>query len=345
MIENSTIVLYEKMDDKKISSNELTEILKKKLIPTKEFTKIIEVKNKIININNNDDQILKEVRDTLSGIKSKNPIENLLILSQLYKKADLIIDPIIGPLIKLFLSTQMNQAGQIHNYLDEILAINELSLMFREATISASKENLTIIIEILKVIHQNVNDRLLLKMFTLKFSKLAPTEFNGEIRRNFDVVLSEDEIKTGINSPRYKNYYLFWIDILQKRGMDLDLKKMIRKIVNSQEMIDSFHRLFPLLTIHFPTDENIKVAILKLMKESGESKDFWKKYVYLYLLDNLNIRTIYGKFEKTNLPASFNLKRNYFIELLNSGQARTFAVYNLLMLGDYSPELFFWIVL
>lgn len=342
VIDNNSIILYELMSKGNFNINDYLEMVKKRNVPIKEKERVLQVDSQKKKWQNVDNEILLEISEVTSKLKTKTSVENLNVLAQSLKRAKQMSDPVIGPLIGVYLALLMNHNGLIQGYFEKILAYNEMNYYFKDATINASKENFTLILDILKLIHQRVNDRLLVKMFTLKFSKLVPTEFTGEVRRNFDVVLTLDEINLGINSPKYKKYYLFWTEVLQKRGMDLELLKMVKSVVNSDEMIDSFDHLFPLLILHFPTEEKQKTAIANLIKQSGESKDIWKRFIFIYLMDNLNLRSIYGKLHQASIPPSFNLKRNFFLDMLNAGEAKSFPIYQLLLLGDYSPDLFYW---
>ena len=142
-----------------------------------------------------------------------------------------------------------------------------------------------------------------------------------------------------------KKYLSAWVTILYERVRNVELNQLINKSIDPDIMdLKTSDYLWVLKDVN-PVSEKIKAYIDYILKENRNSSESHFQYMLVSLIDNESIkRIISSQLPKYSRP-QFQVKRNFYLKLLEDSSASSFAIYNLLKLGDRSDDYLWWLVL
>lgn len=141
------------------------------------------------------------------------------------------------------------------------------------------------------------------------------------------------------------SYMGYWKNILGNRVSRSELFQYLDQTMNTIYLLDFGLIDLWLLDFHFPNDDHRRSVIKKHIQKLAFSKDYYTRWILLELSKNSTIKGWLFEVDPEFSKPLFLLGRNFYKDLLNSGLASEFAIYNLMKLGDQDLEYLTWLSL
>jgi len=184
-----------------------------------------------------------------------------------------------------------------------------------------------------------------LKILAEKLSLYGKSNEFKTIRSRFDSDWSLSEIRENFKNPYLRNkYFDFWFLVLMNRTSDMELDQRIRESLSQKVLTKALDSQFWVFEYFFPADSDLRAIIYKRFDSQWRGRDRIHRFQVLRSLSRSAIKKGLAKRNPEFNRAIFQIKRQYFSELLLSGEATHFAFYQLAKLGDRDSDNLWWLM-
>jgi len=185
-----------------------------------------------------------------------------------------------------------------------------------------------------------------IKILARKVSQLGKTEEFGEIGNELDANWSLTELRGLFQNPLWKEeYFDFWYSLIVDRTSQAEVDGKLRNVL-SPTLVEKipFSQMW-IFEYYLPPDEKVRNALYKRLKYKWEKGSLLESYQVLEILEMAPVKTHLSKEVSDLNRATFQLSREFFIRLLNSGNSTHYALYQLYRLGDKQSDHLWWLIL
>ena len=239
---------------------------------------------------------------------------------------------------KPWLTQLTRRLGQISPY---YFTINGLALQKEELKMVRDY-----ILELLEKLAERPVDRERVKILARRISQMGQTESYQEIADELDAQWSLTELRAVFQNPLWKNVYFdFWYSLIVDRTTEAEVDGKLRDVLTKDLVANApFDQLW--VFEHFlPADEQVREELYKRVRDKWKRGGLLESFQILQMLKVSPIKTALANDVKDLNRANFQLMREYFIQLLNSGYSTQVALYQLYKLGDKQTDHLWWLVI
>ncbi len=142
-----------------------------------------------------------------------------------------------------------------------------------------------------------------------------------------------------------RKYFDFWYSKYFNRTAEVELRSFLREVLTPRTLKKALVSQLWVFAYYLPSDQKLRKILSEKLVKAWRSKDMYKKFVVIRLLGQKPIKRALQKEIPEFSKARFQIERNYFRKLLDSGVAVHFALYHLMRLGDKDRENLWWLVI
>lgn len=214
---------------------------------------------------------------------------------------------------------------------------------------SFTKQERVMIRDYLLALLEKVDDEFeneeIIKILAEKITRLGVTNNFKTIRSRLDAEWSLSELRANFKNPRLKKeFFDFWYQGLIGRTSDSELDQKLRDGLNAKVLKSASPGQMWVFEHYFPADEELRKIIINKLLAMWKSGDILEAHQVIKVLSDPKISRLLGEANEDFKRANFQLKREFFKELLRSGRGVNYALYSLYRLGDEDLSNLWWII-
>lgn len=201
------------------------------------------------------------------------------------------------------------------------------------------------ILELLEKLRDRKVDLERVKIVAKKMEQLGRTDEFEEIASELDADWSLSELRGLFRNPLWKDeYFDFWYSLILGRTTQAEIDSKLRSVLD-QSLVEKapFSQLW-VFESYLPPDEDVRKILYSRLKERWRRGTLLDTYEVLEILKLPPVKNALAHDLKDFNRAGFQLSRDFFIRLLNSGQSSEFALYQLYSLGDKKSDHLWWLI-
>lgn len=305
---------------------------KERVVLSKIIKKKTELNAKKINLS----EILLDSEKILSSQIDRFKIRHLL------DKLNKIEGNLAIEIIKLALFLKVKNNGRGHIIFNKILSSDKAKFLFygERGVSKLLREDLY---NGLVPVLDFLSDKLHGKRFY--YLSIYLKDFFPEMKLQYDSSISLKDLRAITRSHVWgDNYPALWVSEFVGRTTNKDSYNYIENVLKVNSTKSKFLDLMWLFKYHTPRDEQTRKRLKEAVIELKNSNNDYYKMTLYSILENKEIYEMVKKELKLKRPL-FNLKRQYYRDLLQTGEHINFATFNLLSLGDRGKDLIWWKIL
>lgn len=185
-----------------------------------------------------------------------------------------------------------------------------------------------------------------LKMLAEKLTQTGHTNEFKTIRSRIGADWSLTDLRAQFKNPLLKTeYFDFWYMMMMNRTSDAELREKFRQALNLRSLRKAQEGQLWVFEFFFPPQKSLREVILDKLGSMWMSRDLQSRYTVLRCMDSPKIKTSLSKRKDAFKRASFQLKRELYMDILSTGLATEGSLYELYLLGDKSEENLWWLML
>ncbi|MCR9203099.1 MAG: hypothetical protein NXH75_00870, partial [Halobacteriovoraceae bacterium] len=162
-------------------------------------------------------------------------------------------------------------------------------------------------------------------------------------RLNADWSLTQ--IRDNMKNPLHQQeYFDFWFYILMNRSSDVEVKRRFRDFIDPDLVKSAGQGQFWVFEHFFPSDKEIREILRKRLLLMWRRGDLNDQYTVLRSILNANLKQYLAKENDNFKRADFQLQREFFQNVLNTGLSTPFALYHLSLLGNLDENDLWWLM-
>ena len=184
------------------------------------------------------------------------------------------------------------------------------------------------------------------KILAERFAQIGHTNDFRLIKSQLNADWSLTEIRSKFKNPLLKSeYFDFWYLIMMNRTSDTELRQNFRKAISKRSLLKARPGQMWVFEYFFPADENRRNEIIKKLLKMWKRKNLVDRYTVLRAASLPKIKKNLADKESSFLRADFQMKREFFTEVLNTGYSTEGTLYELFQLGDKNEDNLWWLML
>jgi hypothetical protein len=185
-----------------------------------------------------------------------------------------------------------------------------------------------------------------IKILAERFSLFGHTSDFRLIKSQLNADWSLTEIRSKFKNPLLKSeYFDFWYLIMMNRTSDAELRQNFRKAISKRSLSKARPGQMWVFEYFFPADEKRRNEIIKKLLRMWKRKNLVDRYTVLRTASLPKIKKNLAEKEISFLRADFQMKREFFTEVLNTGYSTEGTLYELFQLGDKNEDNLWWLML
>ena len=201
------------------------------------------------------------------------------------------------------------------------------------------------LLALLEKIDDESENEEILKILAEKITRLGVTNNFKTIRSRLDAEWSLSELRSNFKNPRLrKEFFDFWYQELMGRTSDAELDQKLRDGLNAKVLKYADTGQLWVFEHYFPADEELRNIIIHKFLTMWKSGDILKVHQVIKVLGDPKISRLLGEKNEDFKRANFQLRREFFKELLRSGRGVNYALYSLYKLGDEDLSNLWWMI-
>lgn len=154
------------------------------------------------------------------------------------------------------------------------------------------------------------------------------------------------EIRENFKNPRLQfEYFDFWFQLLRNRSSEVEVKKRIRSILSEELILSARAGQFWIFEYFFPGEESLRDALAKRFIEIWKREGILGRFTTVRAVQNDNLKKFLSERNENFKRADFQLQRELYKDILNSGYSTHFALYQLSLLGNKDVEDLWWLMI
>jgi hypothetical protein len=199
---------------------------------------------------------------------------------------------------------------------------------------------------------KNLENQKIKDMFFLQITHYLEHDTGPFNVADWELNWSFKEVQENFKSPNYGFPHLgFWVQMYIHHTFMAQVDYFVKENLTTS-VIKKWGQDFPwLFTYYLPEEPEAKKQALKVIESLIQSENFYHKYLVLNLLNNKHYKLdpkvlddLKKKYPQLNTSIP-DLKRHFFLELLQQGKKLEFALYHLLKLNssEFEKSILWWI--
>lgn len=251
-------------------------------------------------------------------------------------------------LLKLKIAIHAKNFLWVDKLKKEILKMSPYSLYVKSHSFSEDEEQVVkdFLIKVLDSYRKLPGNLENSKLIGKYLSRVLEQKDLGFLEKRYNADWSLSEIRNKMKNPIHQyDFFDFWFFLLMNRSSDLDVKSRIRDFLNQSILSHAEDGQFWIFEYFFPGGTELRSLLKTRLLEMWQKGDLVSKYTVLRVLLNNKAKSFLSKQDRVFQRGDFQLRREYFKELLNTGESTTFAFYNLIKLGNRDQNDLWWLIM
>ncbi len=184
-----------------------------------------------------------------------------------------------------------------------------------------------------------------LRILSEKLSLYGGTNDFKTIGSRYDADWSLAELRESFKNPYLRNrYFDFYFLVLMNRTSSTELVQRIRESISENVLKRAKNSQYWIFEYFFPADKRMREIILTKLNNQWEERDYTYRFHILKILSNSVVKKGLSQKNPIFNRATFQIERQFYTELLSSGEASHYAFYELSKLGDKSSNHLWWLI-
>lgn len=185
-----------------------------------------------------------------------------------------------------------------------------------------------------------------IKILAEKFTQMGHTQEFRTIRSRSGADWSLSQLRERFKNPLLKSeFFDFWYMVMMNRTSDAELRQKFRQAIHKRSLQQARPGQLWVFQYFFPPDDELRKIILDKLLSFWRSPVQINRYTVLRTLEFNKVKQAMSARDAYFKKANFQIKREFFTELLNSGYSTENALYELFLLGDKNEENLWWLII
>lgn len=198
----------------------------------------------------------------------------------------------------------------------------------------------------LSLMKKEFKDPMLLRILATRFNSLLPSKYKEKFESNFNSNWSLNELREITGSRLYGQFSVgLWFNVLENRTTEAEVNRFLDTVLRRSALRKLPKQDYWILKYFYPGDERRQKLEAKLASVVKKDTGVHDKLILSEILEREPIKKSMAKVDPALGRPLFKIKREIYKDVLNTGNPSEFALYNLFLLGEKDPELFWWFVL
>lgn len=202
------------------------------------------------------------------------------------------------------------------------------------------------IFDTLNILKNDFKDPMLLKMLVTRTLFFIPTKHKKKFNDEFSGNWSLNELREIVSTRKYGQDAIgLWFNVLENRTTATEVNKFLDDTLRKSALKKLPREEFWILRYFYPGGERREVLEKRIALFVKDKRSIIDPLILNEILVKEPIQKKLEKIDSRYGRALFKVRREIYQEVLQSGYPSQFALYNLFLLGEKDPELFWWFVL
>ncbi len=184
------------------------------------------------------------------------------------------------------------------------------------------------------------------KMLAEKFAQMGHSNEYKTIKSRNGADWSLTDLRNQFKNPFLKSeFFDFWYLMMMNRTSDAELREKFRQAISVRSLIKAKPGQMWVFEYFYPPQQILRKIILDKLEKMWASNAHDQRYVVLRTLDSASVKQSLAERDSNFKRASFQLKREFFSDVLSTGFSTENALYELYLLGDKNEENLWWLMI
>lgn len=184
------------------------------------------------------------------------------------------------------------------------------------------------------------------KVMAKFLSDIVDTNDFRLLRTRLNADWSLTQIRENMKNPLHQQeYFDFWFYILMNRSSDVEVKRRFRDFIDPELVQKAGQGQFWVFEHFFPSEKEIREVLSDRLLSLYNRGDLNDRYIVLRTIQNVNLKKYLATKNENFKRADFQLQREFFQEVLNTGLSTPFALYYLSRLGNLDENDLWWLMI
>ena len=247
---------------------------------------------------------------------------------------------------ELALSLHTSNTGWMHKLVRQILATGRTQIFFhplggRPSESDQNKMHQLFVNAIQKFV-QKSGDARLGRMISGKMAEFSGLKSRSPATPYYDNWTLSELRAIGKKGPMVRRYFDFWYSKYLGRTAETERKIFLQQILSVRSIKEAHPSQLWVFADDLPAKAPLHDALMEKLKVYWKSEDLYQRLVVLELLSNQSLKEKLAKDIPHLSRPTLQIEREFFRELLRSGDAPEFALYHLIRLGDLDHQALWW---
>lgn len=297
-------------------------------------------------------KILKDFIEISSAdqIKEKGPLRYKKLYSYIKTIEDIPQTNPLRSFVELSVALRTNNVEWVRKISHKIINTSPLQFaVFMDTRKISDKlyiQYINAIFDVFKYMKENFKDPMLIRMLATKISQFLPMKYKTRFISDFDANWSLSELREIVTTREYGQSAIgLWFNVLENRTTSTEVNKFLNDVLQRRTLKKIPREEFWILKHFYPGDTRREVLEKRLAHFVKNKESIHDDLIISEILEREAIQKSLAKVDSRLGRALFKVRREIFKDVLKSGHPSEFALYNLFLLGEKDPELFWWYVL
>ena len=274
---------------------------------------------------------------------------NFQFLREQKKKLGKIKNPLFKNLFELSLAVQTNNTSWMIALSNKIIKSGplELALTWNNQDEKVSKEEqIQLLKSLVTKLKGKVGDLLVVKILVDRLVQLGQSVEYKTLLNDFDADWSLTDLREITSSLGVaQEYFDFWYAKFVNRTSENEINQFLKRVLNIETINKAQASQLWIFQHYLPKDQKLRENITKRFEKMWASNYFYHRYIVLRSISLEPWKRLLIKKNSEFNRALFQLERDFFHEVLETGVAVDYALFQLYRLGDKDDQNLWWYVL
>lgn len=202
------------------------------------------------------------------------------------------------------------------------------------------------IFDTLKLTKSKVDDPMITKMLVTRLIFFLPNKYKDRFKSEFNGNWSLNELREVVANRKYGQSAIgLWFNVLENRTTEAEVNRFLDRILRVKTLKKLPLEEFWILKHFYPGGDRREVLETRLASFGKSNASVHDNLILNEILDKEPIKKKLEELNPNFKKPLFMVKRDIFQSILQSGYPSQFALYNLFLLGEKDPKLFWWFIL
>jgi hypothetical protein len=295
------------------------------------------LKNKNIKIKKYSDNGILLLREIINSFEMKSEYSNL---KETREKINQVDNKFYRLLLELAISLKIGNLGWSNRTVDSLLKLNVFELVVNPVFLSLSDQEMVELLEKLFTRYKKDSKREIhTQMLTNKFFHLGNNNNYKVLVNRFNSLWPLQEVREIIKKTMFAGeFFDFWYTHLLNRTSDNNLRSLMRTMLNPERIRKAAPSQLWLFRYYYPGEAELRNEIISKLINAWEGNIPADKLMVVDCLENSILKRDLAKRNNYFEKPLFQIKRDFFNNILDEDVMNEYAVYQLTLLGDTNME-------